>query len=473
LGDYDAVVVGSGPNGLSAGVTLAQAGMKVLLIEGHEHIGGGTRTDEVTLPGFRHDLCSAIHPFAQGSPFFRQLPLAEHGMELVHPPVPVAHPLDGGGAAALLRSLQQSAARFGADGRAYAHLMGPLVEDWADLTEDLLGPLGIPRRPLLFARFGLSALRSAAGLATSRFRGEPARALVAGLAAHSMLPLDSPATAAIALVEAMLAHTAGWPMVRGGSQNLAHALGAIFTSLGGEICTSRWVRDVGDIPEADVTVFDLTPRQLLEIKGLGLQPSYRRQLRRFRYGPGVFKVDWALDGTAPWKAEICAQAGTVHLGGTLEEIRSSEAAVWEGLHPERPFVIYVQQSQFDPTRAPKGKHTAWAYCHVPSGSRKDMTAHIEAQIERFAPGFRDRILARHTMNSQEMEDYNPNYVGGDINGGVQDIRQLFTRPVPRLNPYVVPGTDSFLCSSSTPPGGGVHGMCGYHAARSALKRVSR
>lgn len=469
---YDAVVVGSGPNGLSAAVTMAQAGKKVLLIEGHEQIGGGTRTDELTLPGYRHDVCSAIHPFAQGSPFFRQLPLAEHGLELVHPPIPVAHPLDGGRSAVLQPSLGESAEGLGSDGRAYARMMRPLVENWEDLSADLLGPFSIPHRPVLFARFGLSALRSAAGLAGSKFKGEEARAIIAGLAAHSMLPLDSPATAAIALVEAMLAHTAGWPLIRGGSQNLGRALGAIFTSLGGEICTSHWVRDLSDLPEAAVVLFDLTPRQLLEIAGRELPGVYRWQLSRFRYGPGVFKIDWALDAPAPWAAGRCRRAGTVHLGGTLQEIREAEAAVWDGHHPERPFVIYVQQSQFDPTRAPEGKHTAWAYCHVPSGSTQDMTAQIEAQVERFAPGFSGRVLARHTMDAAEMQSYNPNYIGGDINGGVQDILQLFTRPAPRLDPYAIPGTNYFLCSSSTPPGGGVHGMCGFHAARSALKRLS-
>ncbi len=470
MAGYDAVVVGSGPNGLAAGITLARAGLQTLLIEGREQIGGGTRTDELTLPGFRHDVCSAIHPFARGSPFLRGLPLGEHGLELVHPPLPLAHPLDDGRAVALYRSLADTAAGLREDSSNYQRLFSPLVAGWEPLILDTLGPLRIPSHPALFARFALSALRSGAGLARSRFESPEARALFGGLTAHSMLPLESPGTASIALVEALLAHSAGWPMVRGGSQNLSFALAAIFTSLGGEIRTGHWVHGLDDIPPAKAVLFDLTPRQILGIAGLELPWSYRAQLARYRYGVGVFKVDYALESPAPWLAEAARRAGTLHLGGTLEEISDSERKVWRGEHPDHPFVIFVQQSQFDATRAPMGKHTAWAYCHVPSGSRRDMTVQIESQIERFAPGFRDRILARHTMNSQKIEAYNPNYVGGDINGGVQDIRQLFTRPVPRLNPYVIPGTSCFLCSSSTPPGGGVHGMCGFHAARTALKR---
>lgn len=472
MAEYDAVVVGSGPNGLAAAVTLAQESKRVLLIEGRDQIGGGTRTEALTLPGFKHDVCSAIHPFALGSPLFRHLPLAEHGLQLIHPPLPLAHPLDGGRAVAMHRSLAETAEGLGTDGPAYRRLLSHFVANWEPLTEDLLGPLRFPSHPLLYARFGLSALRSGAGLAKSRFRGQEAQALIAGLTGHSMLPIESLATGGVALVEAVLAHTVGWPMIRGGSQNLARALANLFASLGGEIRTGHWVRGMDDIPPARVVLFDLTPRQILEIAGSQLPAGYRRQLTRYRYGPGIFKVDYALQAPAPWTAEACRTAGTLHLGGTLAEISASERGVWRGEHPDRPYVIFVQQSQFDESRAPAGKHTAWAYCHVPAGSTQDMTERIEAQIERFAPGFSEHVLARHTMNSQEMARYNPNYVGGDINGGAQDLRQLFTRPVPSLSPYSAPDSDFFICSSSTPPGGGVHGMCGRFAALAALKRLS-
>jgi phytoene dehydrogenase-like protein len=467
---YDAIIVGSGPNGLAAAITLARAGRSVLVLEAKETIGGGLRSQELTLPGFVHDVCSAIHPLGLASPFFRSLPLEEHGLEWVHPDTPLAHPLDDGTAVTIHRSVEETAKGLGVDGDAYRKLMAPLVADWDKLMEDFLGPLPLPpRHPILMTRFGLRAIRSAAGLARSYFREEPARAVFTGMAAHSMMPLDKPPTASFGLMLGLLAHAVGWPMVKGGSEKFAQALVCHLDSLGGEIRTGWEVTSLEELPPSKTVFFDVTPRQLVRIAGDHLPPRYRGQLERYRYGPGVFKVDWALDGPIPWKAGACAGAATVHLGGSLEELVSAERAVWEGKHPEKPYVLLVQQSPFDPSRAPQGKHTAWAYCHVPHGSTLDMTARLEAQIERFAPGFHERVIARRTRTAAQMQDYNANYVGGDINGGVQDLFQLFTRPVPRLNPYKTPVEGLYLCSSSTPPGGGVHGMCGYHAAKTALK----
>ncbi|MGB2770998.1 MAG: NAD(P)/FAD-dependent oxidoreductase [Anaerolineae bacterium] len=466
---YDAVIVGSGPNGLAAAITLATAGRRVLVIEGSETIGGGTRSAALTLPGFVHDVCSAIHPLGVASPFFRDLPLAKHGLAWVFPPAAIAHPLDDGSAVLVERSVETTAAQLGPDAGAYRRLMGPLAADWRNVLAEMLGPLRFPRHPISLVRFGLPALLPAASLARLLFRGERARALFAGMAAHPIMPLEWPATAAFGLMLGILAHAVGWPMARGGSQRIADALAAHLRSLGGEIVTGQWVARMDDLPPAAATLFDVTPRQLESIAGGRLPASYRRKLRGYRYGPGVFKVDYALDGPAPWQAAECLRAGTVHLGGTLDEIAASERAIWRGEHAAHPYVLFVQQTPFDPTRAPAGKHTAWAYCHVPHGSTVDMTGAIEAQIERFAPGFRDRILARSTRNAAEMAAYNPNYIGGDINGGVQDLRQLFTRPVASLNPYTTPASGIFLCSSSTPPGGGVHGMCGYFAAQAALR----
>jgi phytoene dehydrogenase-like protein len=464
----DAVVVGSGPNGLAAAITMARAGRSVLVVEAAETIGGGVRTAELTRPGFRHDVCSTIQTFAEASPFFAELPLAAHGLELVRAPTPLAHPLDDGSAVMLERSVDDTAAGLGADGDAYRRLMGPLVAKSDRLTPFLLGHSPIPRRPLPAARFGLLALRSAVGLA-KRFEGEPARALFAGLAAHSVQDLNRMPTASFGLVLGLLAHTDGWPLARGGSQHVADALASYLRSLGGELETGRHVDSIDELPESRTTLLDVTPRQVLRIAGHRLPARYARALRRFRYGPGVFKVDWALDGPVPWAAADCSRAAVVHVGGTLEEIVASEETVWRGEAPERPFVLTVQQTPFDPSRAPEGKHTFWAYCHVPNGSREDMTERIEAQVERFAPGFADLILERSARGPAEIERENENYIGGDINGGVQDLRQLYTRPVVRLNPYATPVDGLYLCSSSTPPGGGVHGMCGYHAARSALK----
>jgi phytoene dehydrogenase-like protein len=468
---HNAVVVGAGPNGLAAAIALAQHGQSVLVLEGAATIGGGCRTAELTLPGFQHDICSAIHPLALASPFFKTLPLASYGLEWVYSPLELAHPFDDGSAAVLERSITRTARRLGDDGPAYARLMQPLLDDFEILAQALLGPLPFPRHPLALARFGLSGLRTAGSLARSRFHGTQARALFAGMAAHSMLALDRPATAAYGLMLGLFGHAVGWPLARGGSQQFTNALADYFRDLGGEIQTSTQVTSLASMPDARAVLLDVTPRQILAIAGDALPEHYTRQLRHFRYGSGVFKLDWALDGPVPWTAEECSQAATVHLGGTLEEIEHSEQLVAKGEHPERPFVILAQQSLFDPTRAPEGKQALWGYCHVPNGSTVDMTARIEAQIERFAPGFGERIIARSAMNTADFQRHNPNNIGGDINGGMQDIRQLFTRPAVRLDPYSTPNQRLFICSSSTPPGGGVHGMGGYHAAKSALRKT--
>jgi len=443
----------------------------VRVIEGCATPGGGTRTQELTLPGFHHDVCSAIHPMGIASPFFRSLDLKASGLEWIEPPLALAHPFDDEPPAVLKRSLEATSESLGPDSRTYRRLMGPFARGGDRFVEDILGSLPLPRRnPLLFARLGLFGVPPAAWLARVLFKGSRARGLFAGLAAHSILPLSTPSSSAIAVVMGMLGLVYGWPFPRGGAARITDSLVAKLASLGGELVTGRWVTGVEDLPSARNIFWDVTPRQLLQIAGACLPSAYSRQLRRFRYGPGVFKVDWALDGPIPWKDPQCSHAGTVHLGATLEEIIASEAATTSGPPVEKPFVILTQTSLFDPTRAPAGKHTAWAYCHVPNGSTVDMTGRIEAQVERFAPGFCDRVLARRTISPAEMEAYDPNYIGGDINGGVQDLLQQWTRPVPRLNPYAVPGTKMYLCSSSTPPGGGVHGMCGYWAARAALRR---
>ena len=472
-GSYDALVVGAGPNGLSAAIAIAQTGRSTLVVEGHDTIGGGARSAELTLPGFLHDVCSAIHPLAAGSPFLSTLPLSEHGLEWAHSPAPLAHPLDDGTAVVMERSVDETAERLGSDATAYRKLFGPLVRDWDKLSSDVIGPLRIPRHPLVTARFGLLGLRSAMSVAQSHFEGERARALFAGIAAHSVLPLERPVSAAVGLVLGASGHAVGWPMPRGGAQRIADALASHLTSLGGRVETGVTVADLGDMPDATVTLLDVTPRQVVEIAGDHLPDRFRRKLEAYRYGPAAFKVDWALDGPVPWAAPECARAGTVHLGGTMSEIAHSEREAWDGRHPARPFVLLAQPSLFDSSRAPDGKHTAWAYCHVPNGSGFDMTDRIEEQVERFAPGFRERIMERSVRSPAALEEYNPNLVGGDIGGGVQDLGQLFSRPVSVLDPYSIPSTDMFICSSSTPPGGGVHGMCGYFAARAALRRLNR
>jgi phytoene dehydrogenase-like protein len=462
--------VGAGPNGLASAIVLARAGLSVLVLEANDSIGGGARTEDLTLPGFHHDVCSAIHPMTVVSPFMRSLPLAQHGLQWAFSPIAIAHPLDDGSAPALEQSLDATAASLGADGAAWRSLMAPFVRNSGALFDEILRPIRIvPRHPLLMARFGLYALRSALSLA-KRFRGERARALFGGCGAHSFLPLESAGSASFGLALILAGHATGWPCAKGGSIAIIRALAAYLQSLGGEITTSHRVRSMADVPSSRVVIFDVTPRQLADIAGDELPARYLRKLRHYRYGPGVFKVDYALDGPIPWKAESCRRAATVHVGGTIDEIAAHERALWKGGSIDRPFVLVAQQSLFDPTRAPQGKHTAWAYCHVPHGSSVDMSDAIERQIERFAPGFRDLVLARHTMNTAQFEDHDANLVGGDIGGGANNLTQFVTRPFPKLDPYATPNRRIYIGSSSTPPGGGVHGMCGYWAARSALRR---
>jgi phytoene dehydrogenase-like protein len=474
----DAVVVGAGPNGLAAALTLARAGRSVRVYEAASTIGGGTRTHELTLPGFRHDMCSTILPLTLASPFFRTVDLAAHGVELVHPDAPVAHALDGGRAAILERSFTATAAGLDADrstndGGAWRSLFQPIARDADKLARELLRPiLHPPRHPLALARFGIPALWSAEALARRRFRGEAARALFAGLAAHSMVALDRPLSASFGLVLGLYAHAVGWPMVRGGAAAVTDALAAELRSLGGEIVTDQRVDRMAELPLARVVLLDTTPRAAVAIAGDRLPERTRRRYEAFRYGAGVFKLDWALDGPVPWIANGLRRAATVHLGGTLEDVASGEWDVAHGRHPDRPFVLLVQYHPWDESRAPAGRTTAWAYCHVPNGSDVDMTDRIEDQVERFAPGFRDRILARAAHGPAAMEAHDANYIGGDINAGISDIRQLLFRPTVSLDPYHA-GPGLYLCSSSTPPGGGVHGMSGYLAARSALRRDLR
>jgi len=466
----DAVVVGAGPNGLAAAIVLAQASRSVRLLEARSTIGGGCRTAELTLPGFHHDVCAAIHPLAAASPFFRSLPLSRFGLDLIQPDAPLAHPLDDGTAVVVERSIEATASQLGRDAGAYRRMMTPLVRHAETLFETLLSPLRPARHPLLMAGFGLRAIQPATMLAALAFKEERTRAMFAGLGGHSMVPLNRPGTGAFCLVLGTAAHAVGWPLVRGGSQNLVDAMAGQLKALGGEIETDHEVESVDELTDRRAVLFDVTPRQLIRIAGKRFSPGYRKTLARYKYGPGVFKVDWALDSPIPWRATGCARAGTVHLSGSLKELAAAEAAVGRGQTPDPPFVILAQQSLFDPTRAPAGKHTAWAYCHVPNGSREDMTARIEAQVERFAPGFRNRILARHVMSPADYERYNPNDIGGDINGGLADLRQLFIRPSPRL--YRTTDRQIYICSSSTPPAGGVHGMCGYHAAQASLKHAA-
>ena len=475
---YDAIVVGAGPNGLAAAITLARAGRKVLVREAAPTVGGGTRSAELTLPGYIHDVCSAIHPLGLASPFFRSLPLDQFGLEWIHPTFPLAHPLDDGTAMVLDRSLERTGDSLGGDSQTYQRLMRPLVADWEKIMHEFLGPLRLPRHPIAMTRFVLFAPWPARTLAEVLFRGPRARALFGGLAAHSIQPLERPPTAAFGFMLAILGHAVGWPVAKGGSQSIANALAAYLQSLGGQIVTDAPVSSMDDLPPAQDILLDVTPRQLLTIAGERLPDGYRAALGRYRYGPGVFKMDFALRDPIPWKAPECREAGTVHLGGTLAEIAASERAMWRGAPADRPYVLLAQQSLFDCSRAPEGnKHTVWAYCHVPPGSTIDMSDRIVAQIERFAPGFRDCVIAVSTRTAFELEQYNPNYVGGDINAGVQDLFQLFTRPTWHFPPYRIPtrrddpSNRLYICSSSTPPGGGVHGMCGYFAAQAALKQL--
>jgi len=467
----DAIVIGSGPNGLAAAIVIARAGRRVLVLEAEPTIGGGVRSAELTLPGFVHDICSAVHPLALASPLFRTLPLDAHGLRWITPPLMLAHPLDEGPATLVRKSVEQTAAQLGPDGDAYQRLFGAIVDAWPKLEASVLGPLRLPSHPIALARFGLQALQSAEGLTRRRFATPSARALFAGIAAHGMLPLDVRPTAAFGLVLGAMAHVAGWVIPRGGAQSLADALAGYLRSLGGEIVSGRRVTSIDDLPPTRAVLCDLSPRPLLGIAGHRFPEWYRQKLERYRYGCGIFKVDWALDAPIPWRAEGCARAGTVHVGGTLEEIARCERDVWSGRAPERPFVLLAQPSLFDSTRAPADRQTAWAYCHVPHGSTEDMLPRIERQIERFAPGFRDRVLARSVLRPADIERRNANLVGGDIGSGVNDLGQLFLRPT-RLT-YSTPVRGLYICSASTPPGVGVHGMCGYFAAQRALKEVLR
>jgi phytoene dehydrogenase-like protein len=466
----DAVVIGSGPNGLAAAIALAREGASVRVMEAADVIGGGTRSAEQTLPGFLHDVCSAVHPMGILSPFFRQLPLEAHGLRWIRPSASVAHPMSDAPAVMLRRSLEDTAAALGRDGAAYRRLVGPFLDSPHELLADAMAPLRVPDHPVRMLRFGVRAAFSANRLARLLFREERARALFAGCAGHAILPLTQPLTAALGLLFALTGHVEDWPVAAGGSGAISRALASYLESLGGHIETGRPIERLDELPDARVVLFDTSPEQLSRIAGDALPAGYRRRLGRYRYGPGVFKLDWALDGPIPWTDPACLEASTVHVGGTLDEICASERDMYRGSHSDRPFLILCQQSQFDPARAPAGKHTGYAYCHVPHASTVDMTDAIEAQVERFAPGFRDRILARHATDTAAFERSNANYKGGAITGGVADALQLWNRPVTRLDPYATPNPRLFLCSAATPPGGGVHGQCGYWAARSVMRR---
>jgi len=470
MSTYNAIVIGSGPNGLAAAIELARSGLKVLVVEGADSIGGGTRTGERTLPGFLHDHCSAVHPMGVLSPYLKTLPLADFGLKWICPEASVAHPLDDEPTILLMKSLKETGSYLGRDAKKWENLFGYFTKNGEALLEDSLKPLGFPKNPALFTRFGLKAMQPATTFANYAFKDKSAKALFAGCAAHSVLPLEKMFTAALGLVFGVTGHMIDWPVAAGGSQSITGSMAHYFESLGGEIRTSQWISSMDDLPPAEAYIFDTDPVQLAQIAGSELPSGYRKRLNKYNYGPGTFKIDWALDGPIPWKDKNALKASTVHVGGTMEEIALSEKMAWNGKHCDKPFLILCQQSMFDDTRAPKGKHTGYAYCHVPNGSTKDMTEVIENQIERFAPGFKDIILNRYNTNTSKFNEYNPNYLGGAITGGAADITQLFTRPVARLNPYTTPNPKIFICSAATPPGGGVHGMCGYWAARAVLKR---
>jgi phytoene dehydrogenase-like protein len=489
LSAFDAIIVGSGPNGLAAAIRLAQAGRSVCVLEAASTPGGGVRSAELTLPGFIHDVCSSVYPMAACSPFLRTLPLAKHGLQWITPPIALAHPLDDlsaqqspsqqsssqqSRAAVLHNSLDDTVADLGPDGPAYRNLVGQFVASSQDFFADALSQPGIPHHPLMMANFGLRALRSAASLARATFKTERARGLFAGIAAHSILPLEMAGTSAPALVLAIAAHVAGWPIARGGSQQLANAMVSHLESLGGKVITNCMVESLDQLnpqtqfqPGKDkLILFDVTPRQLIKITGSAMPASFKLSLNKFKHGMAVYKVDWALKEPVPWRSKQCRLAGTIHLGATLDEICASERRAWNSQPPERPYVLFAQPSLFDPTRAPAGHHTAWAYCHVPYGYTGNATQMIEDQIERFAPGFKDCILARSVMGPADLEAHNPNLIGGDIGGGAATLKQLLVRPTTRL--WRTPMSNIYLCSSSTPPGPGVHGMCGYQAAEKAL-----
>jgi phytoene dehydrogenase-like protein len=473
---YDAVVVGGGPNGLAAAIVLARAGRSVHLVEARDTIGGGCRSAELIEPGVIHDVCSAIHPLARASPLFRELALERHGLEWIEPPIQIAHPLDDGRAALVYRNIDQTVASFddASDAAAYRRWMEPWAGDWELIVRELLGPLplGAIRHPIALGRFGIPALLPVAAVARC-FRSPVTRALLAGCGAHSFLPLTSPLTSGLGLALLVSAHAVGWPIPRGGAQRIVDALASVLRQAGGEITTDTPVRRLEELPPHRAALLDVTPRQALALAGDRLGGAYAAQLRRYRYGPGAFKVDLVLDGPIPWRNPTLGEAGTVHLGGRYDEVAASERAVHRGRVSERPFVLVAQPTQFDPSRAPAGRHVVWAYCHVPNGWDGDATERILGQIERFAPGFRDRVIACHVMRPGDLETYNANYIGGDINGGLQHWAQFFTRPAVRWDPYSTPDPGIFICSSSTPPGGGVHGLCGMHAASSALRGALR
>lgn len=470
MANYDAIVVGAGPNGLAAGIVLARAGLKVQIRERAEHPGGGASTEALTLPGFLHDVCSAVHPLGIGSPFFRRLPLGRHGLEWIQPPAPVVHVFEDGSSVAQERSTTETARGLGVDGRAWRLLMDPFVPRVDALFGDVLGPLRIPRHPLLFAAFGIVAMQPATLLSKLLFRGPRARALFSGMAGHATLPLEQPPSAVFGMLLGIAGHAVGWPIPRGGSQSITRALVSYFSSLGGDLVTSAPVESLDELSSARAVVLDVTARQALQLAGDRFPHWYRRRLSAFKYGLPTFKLDWALDGPVPWLSPDAARSATVHIGGPMEEIAAERRGSWAGHVADRPYLLFVQPSLFDPTRAPEGKHVAWAYCHIPKNCTEDMTERMEAQVERFAPGFRNRILARSSMGPWELERHNPNLVGGDITGGESTLLQLFFRPAPKMVPYATPLENVFLCSASTPPGAAVHGMCGYHAARAVLRR---
>ncbi len=467
--EFDAVVVGSGPNGLSAAIRLAQEGLSVKVIEAEDTIGGGTRTKELTEPGFHHDVCSAVHPTAVASPFLSTLPLDQYGLEWIHPEVGAAHPLENGEAVLGYRSLEKTLEGLGQDAKSYERLFKDFVNVWDSLRNDLFGTLRNPQNPLTMARFGWYGMFSTTHLANSLFKTKEAKAFFAGMAAHSIIPLEKAFSASFGLVLSITLHAVGWPIAKGGSSKITTSMAEYFKSLGGVIETGNRITKLAEVPKAKAVLFDLTPHQIAQICADDLPDAFKKRYENYTYGPGCFKIDIALSEPVPWLNEGCGKAGTVHLGGTLEELAHSERETWKGNYAEKPYVLLSQPSLFDDTRAPEGKHTLWAYCHVPNGSDRDCTEDILNQIERYAPGFRDTIISYNTMNARQMNAYNENYIGGDINGGAQFFKQLVGRPIIKWNPYTLPIDGVYICSSSTPPGGGVHGMSGYHAATSALK----
>jgi phytoene dehydrogenase-like protein len=470
--EFDAIVVGSGPNGLSAAITLARAGCSVLVCEANATIGGGARSAELTLPGFVHDVCSAVHPLAAGSPFFKTLPLERSGLRWIQPDIPLAHPLEDGSVACLHLDIDLTASQLRGDSQPYRRLMQPLARNWEKLANEFLQPmLHLPRHPFALARFGIPAICPASLLAKFLFKHEPARALFGGIAAHSFLPLEALASSAFALVLGLAGHTVGWPMPRGGSQQIASALAGYLRELGGKIEINHRVENLNDLPKSRAILLDVSVWEFLRIAGSQLPSAYQRRLESFQHAPGIFKIDYALSEPVPWKAEACRRAGTIHLGGGIDQLAAAERDVVRGKIPARPFTLVAQQSLFDETRAPRGQHTLWAYCHVPFDCQIDTTDRIESQIEKFAPGFHDCILARHKMSAVDLEKSNPNLAGGDINGGATKLMQLIARPILSPTPYRTPLPGVYLCSASTPPGGGVHGMCGYHAARAAVRDI--